>query len=135
MKLTLPITTLALYIFVPAVSVAAEPPEDIVKVFRTLAETLAEQDAGLFLEQFDPAMPGLAQLREDVETLLARGYVVSTLEFESDTGDAAKREVEVDWVWHLSGQASHRVLLKCTLVRSGKAWKIVALSPTGFLRP
>ena len=116
------------------VTLAAEPPQDVIKVFRTMAESLAEQDAGLFFEQFDPVMPGFAQMREDVEGLLAKGYVISTLEFESDSGDANSRQVEVDWLWHLSGEAQHRVVLKCTLVRKGKAWKITALSPSDFLR-
>ena len=91
-------------------------------------------DGRLFFEQFDPVMPGFAQMREDVEGLLAKGYVISTLEFESDSGDANSRQVEVDWLWHLSGEAQHRVVLKCTLVRKGKAWKITALSPSDFLR-
>ncbi len=115
-------------------ALAAEPPQDVIKVFRTAAESLAEQDSGLFLEQFDPAMPGFAQLRDDVESLVARGYVISTLEFDSDEGDDRSRQVEVDWVWRLTGEAQHRVFVKCGLAKKGKAWKIVSLSPIGFLK-
>ena len=112
---------------------AAEPPQDVIKVFRTAAESLAEQDAGLFLEQFDTAMPGYSRLKNDLEGLLARGYVISTLEFASDEGDEKSRSVSVDWVWRQSGGPQHRVLLKCRLERRGKVWKITALDPIGFL--
>ena len=121
-------------IFAATLAQAAEPPQDVIKVFRTAAESLAEQDAGLFLEQFDIAMPGYAQLQADVESLLAHGYVISTLEFESDSGDASTRQVEVDWIWRLTGEAQHRVLLKCSLVRKGKTWKITSTEPLRFLQ-
>ena len=79
-------------------------------------------------------MPGYAQLKEDVEALLAKGYVVSTVEFVSDDGDQQRRDLELDWLWRLSGGAPHRSIVKCRVERAGRSWKITRFEPIAVFR-
>jgi hypothetical protein len=112
----------------------ADPPPAIVALFRSLAEELADQNAPGFLDHLDREMPSYAQLREDVEALLARGYVVSSIDFTADEGDEDRRDVELDWLWRLNGGPPHRVLVKCRVERRGRGWKITRLEPADAFR-
>jgi hypothetical protein len=113
---------------------AADPPPGIIALFRAAAEELAEQDAPAFLDHFDTAMPGYAQLKADIEGLLVRGYIVSTIEFVSDEGDEQARELVVDWLWRLSGSAPKRVIVKCRTELQGRVWRITRLDPLDMFR-
>jgi hypothetical protein len=108
---------------------AADPPAPIIGLFRNLAEALTGQDAGSFLSHFDPQMPGFAQLKDDVEGLLARAPVESTIEFVSDEGGENRRDLELDWLMHPSGGPQARILVKCRVERQSRSWKITRLDP------
>ena len=110
----------ALVALIGAAAAAAEPPAAVAALFRDAAGALAGQDATAFLDLFDRAMPGYAQFRVDVEGLLARGWVASTIEFVADEGDDRQRALEVDWLWRLSGGAPHRAIVKCRVERRGQ---------------
>ena len=111
---------------------AAEPPAAIVTLFREAAEELTEQNARGFLDRFDRTISGYAQLKGDVEGLLIRGPLVSTLEFVSDEGNDQRRELQIDWLWRLEGGAPHRAIVKCRVERQGRAWKITRFEPVGL---
>ena len=105
----------------------------ILDLVRERAEALANQEPSVFLEAFDPDMPGYAKLREEIEALVAED-VASTVEVVRDEGDDRARRFEMDWLIKIGRRQSRRAILKCSVERRGKKWKITALEPVEFFR-
>jgi hypothetical protein len=119
----------------------AEPPADVLELFREAAEALANDDANMFLAKFDRNMTGYAALRDEIVGLLAAHDVGSTIEVVNDEGDQQKRSLDLDWLLVISEKNSangqtetRRRVLKCQVERQGKQWKITALEPLDFFR-
>ncbi len=122
---------------------AADPPQDVVDFFREVALALADahtDDARLpnntagFLDHFDSKMPDYEELRHNVEDLASRGDVGSAIEFVTDEGDEQKRTLDLDWLLEIKDQPDRRKILRCTIERRGKHWKITSLSPVDFFK-
>jgi len=111
-----------------------QTPADVVEFFRGTAEALANKDTSGFMEKFDPKMPGFAKLRDDVETLVTRADVGSAIEVVKDDGDDQKRVLELDWLLEIEKEPHRRLIVKCSIERRGKKWKITALEPIDFFR-
>jgi hypothetical protein len=121
--------------------VLADSAADVLNVFTSAAEALINDDPALFLDSFDRNMPGYAGLQNNVEGLLAAYDAGATIEVISDQGDDQKRTVALDWLLILkqkgannSPQQTRRQVVKCTVERHGKRWKITALEPIDFFR-
>lgn len=119
--------------------VVADTSADVLNVFTSAAEGLINDDAAAFLDSFDSNMPGYAALQDNVKGLLAAYNVGATIEEITDEGDDRKRTVELDWLLILSQkgatnspQQTRRQVVKCTVERRGKQWKITALEPIGL---
>jgi hypothetical protein len=86
-------------------------------------------------------MPGYARLERDVFALLSQFEVSSSVEVGDEQGDSRQRTIEVDWMLTLRSQAAtgpterRREILKLTLARRGKSWRITALAPADFFAP
>ena len=127
-------------LFLMAATIAcAEPPADVVELFREAADALANDDADTFLAKFDRNMTGYAALRDEIVGLLAAHDVGSTIEVVNDEGDGQKRSLDLDWLLVISEKNSgsgpretRRRVLKCRIERQGRQWKIVALDPLEF---
>jgi hypothetical protein len=79
-------------------------------------------------------MPDYAQLHDNVEDLVSHSQLGSIVEFVTDEGDDKKRTLEIDWVLEIQDQPARRQVLKCTIERRGKKWKIVSLAPVDFFK-
>ncbi|MEO8050408.1 MAG: hypothetical protein ABI833_08355 [Acidobacteriota bacterium] len=119
----------------------ADSAADVLNVFTSAAEALINDDAASFLDKFDRSTHGYATVQNNVEGLLAAYDVGSTIEEVSDRGDDQKRVVELDWLLLTSQkgatnspQQTRRQVVKCTVERQGKRWKITSLEPTDFFR-
>ena len=119
----------------------ADAAADVLNVFTSAAEALINDDPASFLDSFDRNMPGYAALQNNVEGLLAAYDVGATIEEIADEGDDQKRTVELDWLLLLSQkgatngpQQTRRQVVKCTVERRGKQWKITALEPVDFFK-
>ena len=119
----------------------ADSAADVLNVFTSAAEGLINDDSASFLDRFDGNMPGYAVLQDNVKGLLAAYNVGATIEEITDEGDDHKRTVELDWLLILSQkgavnspQQTRRQVVKCTVERRGKQWKITALEPIDFFR-
>ena len=119
----------------------ADSAADVLNVFSAAAEALTNDDSAAFLDNFDRNMPEYAALRGNIEGLLAAYEVGSTIEVVTDEGDDEKRTVELDWLLVTSeknavngDQQTRRSIVKCSLVRRGKQWKITALEPIDFFK-
>jgi hypothetical protein len=121
--------------------VLADSAADVLNVFTSAAEGLVNDDSELFLDSFDRNMPGYAGLQNNVEGLLAAYDVGATIEEITDEGDDQKRTVALDWLLILKQkgasngpQQTRRQIVKCTVERRGKHWKVTALEPLDFFR-
>lgn len=119
----------------------ADTAADVLNVFTSAAEGLINDDAASFLDRFDRNMPGYAALQNNVQGLLAAYDVGATIEEITDEGDDHRRTVELDWLLILkqkgatnSPQQTRRQIVKCTVERRGKQWKITALEPVDLFR-
>ncbi len=127
-----------------AAAVMAQSPPDVVEFFRATASALSEahsndrdfrSDAGPFLDNFDPKMPGFATLRDEVQALVSAAPVGSVIDFISDEGDTQARNLQLDWVLEITDQEPRRQILTCRIERRGKKWKITKLEPIEFFKP
>ena len=121
--------------------VVADTAADVLNVFTSAAEGLINDDSASFLDGFDRNMPGYAALQDNVKGLLAAYNVGATIEEITDEGDDRKRTVELDWLLILtqkgaanSPQQTRRQVVKCTVERRGKQWKITALDPIDLFK-
>jgi hypothetical protein len=121
--------------------VVADTAADVLNVFTSAAEGLINDDAASFLDSFDRNMPGYAALQDNVKGMLAAYNVGATIEEITDEGDDRKRTVELDWLLILSQkgatnspQQTRRQVVKCTVERRGKQWKITSLEPLDLFR-
>lgn len=114
---------------------AETTPKDVQNLIRETAEDLSNTDTSAFLNHFDPKMPGYEMLHYEVEGLLARGPVTSTIEIVTDTGDNQRREMELDWILSVETDRPRRQIVKVRVERQGKKWKITALDPVEFFTP
>ena len=126
-------------ILIAATMAWAEPPAEVLDLFREAAEALASDDANAFLAKFDRSMTGYAALRDEIVSLLAAHDVGSTIEVVNDEGDEQKRSLDLDWLLVIREKNSdsgpretRRQVLKCRIERQGRQWRIVALEPVEF---
>ncbi|MDP8991137.1 MAG: hypothetical protein M3N41_13780 [Acidobacteriota bacterium] len=119
----------------------ADSAADVLNVFSAAAEALTNDDSPAFLDHFDRKMPDYAALRSNIEGLLAAYDVGSTIEVVTDEGDDERRMVSLDWLLVISeknavngNQQTRRSIVKCTLERRGKQWRITALTPIDFFQ-
>jgi len=136
-------TLLCIAIALAAALRAADPPRGVIEFFDDLTRALADAhtdnprlpiSAAVFLDKFDSTMPDYSQLRDNVEDLVSRSKVGSAVEFVTDDGDENKRTLDVDWTLEVEDRLPRRQVLKCTIERRGKTWKITSLAPVDFFK-
>ena len=110
----------------------AQTPDGVMDLFRTAARALADRDVPLFLEQFDREMKDYDVLRQRVTLLVAEEGAQSSIEVVRDEGDDKRRQMEIDWLLRVGTGTPKRRVLKFTVERRGRAWKITALDAVEF---
>jgi hypothetical protein len=124
-----------------------DPPADVIDFFRSVASTLVDADrdasearigqprkATQFLEHFDKSMPGYAEFRSQIEEMLGAGEVSTNIDFVNTEGDSRKMTLDLDWLLECEGQRPKRAVIKCTIEKRGKKWKITSLAPIDFFK-
>jgi hypothetical protein len=115
-----------------------DPPKDVVDFFRSAAVELSEaHDNGggrAFLDHFDKSMPGFNVLSDQIEAMVAAGEVSTTIEFVNTEGNDRKRTLDLDWLLQCEGERPKRQVVKCTIEKRGKKWKITSLAPIEFFK-
>jgi len=120
---------------------AAEGSRAVREAITDAAASLSAGDAGAFLKAFDPRMPGYAKLRENVTALVAQGELHSFIDPLEEEGDERRRVAEFYWTLRIHrspGSASYtsrQRVVKCTLEKQGRNWRIVGLEPMEFFAP
>jgi hypothetical protein len=106
-----------------------------------MASALSEANAIVFLNAFDPAMPGYEALRASVTALLREAEVQSSIDLVAEEGDDSSRTVELDWLLHIVDRQDGAVAerrqerVKCRVEKSGRKWRIASLAPLQFFAP
>ena len=120
---------------------AADPAQEVLDLIADLAASLSAGNVALFLQAFDPKMPGYAKLRENVTGLIAQGDVQSFIDPVEDEGDDRRRAVQLQWtlLMHRGQEATsfarREQVVKCTVEKRGGKWRIVELEPIEFFAP
>jgi hypothetical protein len=123
-----------------------DPPKDVIDFFRSVATSLADADRDLsvpaerqrprhsreFLEHFDKSMPGYAEFSDRIEAMVGAGEVMTNIDFINTTGNDRKRALDLDWLLQCEGQSPKRAVIKCTIEKRGKKWKITSIAPMDF---
>jgi len=137
------VASLASVLLTSAFPAIAQTPSDVVDFFRDVAATLGAAhsddpkvptDPNPFLDKFDSRMPGFAAFRDEILALVAASHVGSVIEFVTDEGDDHMRKLDLDWLLQIEDQQPRRQILKCTIERQGRKWKITALEPLDFFK-
>jgi hypothetical protein len=128
----------------------ADSAQQVWDLFGDMAASLSSANPEAFLTAFDKTMPGYQKLSDEVNALVRMFDVQSSVEFNKNEGDDQKREVEADWLMILhpvengtfrspKGEVpateQREQVLKCTLAKQGRKWKMVALEPVEFFAP
>ena len=126
---------------IAAVALFAETPVGVLDLFREAAEALADNDPDAFLAKFDSSMPAYPTLRDEIAGLMAAYDVGSTIEVINDDGEDQKRSLDLDWLLVLAEKnvdngrnETRRRVVKCTVEKQGKRWKITALEPIDIFK-
>lgn len=123
------------FFFASALAFGVDPPKDVGDFFVSAVQALADKDSAAFLDHFDRKMPGYAAFRDNVTALLDKSEVVSNVAFITDDGDANQRMLQLDWYVQIDQDRPRRQIVKCTIQRQGKKWKIVTFEPLDFFTP
>jgi len=124
-----------------------DPPKDVIDFFRSVAATLADADRDVntkegsrprrateFLDHFDKSMPGYAEFSGQIEEMVGAGEVAATIDFVNTEGNDRKRTLDLDWLLECEGQRPKRAVIKCTIEKRGKKWKITSIAPIDFFK-
>jgi hypothetical protein len=119
----------------PQDALPQDAPKDVLDFFRTAAEALADKDAAAFLGHFDRKMADYDELEREVRALLDRSETGSSIEIVSDEGNDRKRNLQLDWLLRIDEDSPRRQIVKCTIEKQGRRWRITSLEPVSFFRP
>ena len=117
------------------------PPPDVLDFVASLAGDLSNDDFASFIRHFDALMPGYAEFKSDAESLLGTKDVESEIEVIAASGDQQNHALELDWVLITrdknalnGGTVTRRLVVKCSLKRDRKTWKVFAFDPVRMFR-
>jgi hypothetical protein len=125
-----------------AACLRADSERQVVDLIGSAAAGLSAGKPELFLEAFDPAMPGYQKLRADVIGLSSQADLSCSIEVVSNQGDDASRAVELDWILRIDQKTGRRGephttdrrqrTVKCQVRKLGKRWRVVSFEPQDF---
>jgi hypothetical protein len=125
----------ALMLLAGPITARADPPKEVIQVLSDAAEALANNDADVFLGLIDSRMPGYESLSAEIHYMVgAEDEIDSAVEIVTSSGGDQKYELALDWVLKFGLDAPRRAIIKCTLERQGRKWKITSLSPVEFFK-
>jgi ketosteroid isomerase-like protein len=105
------------------------------------AAALGQDNAARFLAAFDPAMPGFAGLRANIQGLLAAWDVQASIDLVDRQAEAAGFRFELNWLLVVTdrngaGRSRRtRNRVSCRLSKAGKRWTVAAFEPLAMFAP
>jgi hypothetical protein len=102
---------------------------------------IPQANARKFMQAVDPAMPGYAQLRDNVLALEQGSAIESGVDVVSNQGDDRVRTIAVDWTLNLISRETdvttvqRRQTVTCRIEKQGNKWRITSIDPLSFFAP
>ena len=127
-----------LFLLSLAAYLRADSAHDVIDLVTSAASGLSAGKPEVFMEAFDPAMPGYEKLKDAVTALTSATEIECSIEVTSNQGDDAARALELDWILRIdrhgggAGSVHRQETVKCSLRKTGKKWRIVACEPLDF---
>lgn len=124
-----------------AACLRADSEKDARDLIASVAGALSAGKVALFLDAFDPALPGFDKLRDDVAGLTSEADLGCNIEVRSNEGDDTERTLTLDWILEIEhkdaspGVTRRQKTVKCQLKKTGKRWRIVAFDPLDLFVP
>ena len=128
-------------LLVLAAAAYADPHDDVIEAFASMANALTIANPGEFMKPIDPDMAGYDSLKTNVEALVKQADVVSSIEPLQDAGNASKWVIDLDWLLEVRSLVQdgpvvrRRQILHCELENKKGHWKIVSMKPLEFFAP
>jgi len=122
-------------------ALAADAQQQVFDLFSKIASALSDDDPAMFIEAVDPGMPNFQDFRRELVALTDLAAITNSIEVLSDTGDDTHRAEELDWFMEIVNKADphplerRREVVKFSLERKGKKWKILSIDPVHFFGP
>jgi hypothetical protein len=122
-------------------AVHADPHDDVIEVFATMANALTTANPVEFMRPIDPQMEGYGQLKTDVAALVNQADITSSIEPLQDAGNATTWMIDLDWLLEVRSLVQdgpvvrRREIVHCLLEKTKGRWKIVAMKPLEFFAP
>lgn len=124
-----------------AACLRADSERDVRDLIASAAGALSAGKVELFLDAFDPAMPGFDKLRYNVVGLTSGSDVSCNIEISRNEGDDTERTLTLDWILTIEhkdnnpGFTQRQRNVKCLLKKTGKKWRIVSFDPLDLFAP
>jgi hypothetical protein len=124
-----------------AACLRADSEKDARDLIASAAGALSAGKVELFLDAFDPAMPGFDKLRYNVVGLTSQADVSCNIEVISNEGDDTARSLTLDWILTIERMDNglpttrRQKTVKCQLKKTGKKWRIVSFDPLDLFAP
>ena len=119
-------------------AIHAETRDDLRDVLARMATSLSSGNFSAFFKPIDPAMPGYAELRQQIAGLTAYAELSSSVEIQSAAGDEKKQTAKVDWYLQLKSRdeqavsAQRRETLRFDFEKRGKQWIVTRIEPVSI---
>jgi hypothetical protein len=116
----------------------ADSKTDVADVVTGLVTALAGDNVAGFFKLVDSGMPGYAKLRSQIDSLIGRAQVSSSISILENEGDDARRTMSLDWYVEIRSRGigdqtePRRRTVRCVMAKSGKGWKVIELDPAGL---
>lgn len=119
---------------------------EVLAVAESMASALAEDNPPAFEKSLSKELPGRDRLMTNVRAMLAEADAISSITVIESEGDDTARTLVLDWSLRLRQKSDgiqtqeiqsneRREPLTLKLVREGRKWRVVALSPMALFDP
>uniref|UniRef100_Q023V3 DUF3828 domain-containing protein n=1 Tax=Solibacter usitatus (strain Ellin6076) TaxID=234267 RepID=Q023V3_SOLUE len=120
---------------------SGDPAGEVLDLFTNVAASLSAGSVSQFMAAFDSAMPGYAQLRDNVTALIAQGDIQSFIDPVENEGTETRRAVE--WKWKLrikrlqdpTASDVREENVKAQVEKRAGKWRITQFEPVSFFAP
>ncbi len=119
----------------------AEQKPPLLDVLAKFADYISQSNSSGALSYVSPDMPGYHAFEANLTALLAQNDVLCSIEVRNEDGDEQTRRAETDWYVQVKSKEENgpterrQEVVKITIAKQGKNWKIVALEPASVLQP
>jgi hypothetical protein len=124
-----------------AVPLLADAKQQVFDLLIKIAAALSDDDPMVFLKAVDHDMPHFHEFETNLMALTDQADIANSIEILADSGNNTQRREELDWFMQVVGKSAfhpveqRREVVRVSLERRGKKWKIGSIEPLSFFAP